>query len=107
MMVLWRVRLKPPGWTLASSLPKPLRLRLARHPARVIRRIARRIADETGDHAAAGDLDPCPDLFAQIQAEAATTWRSPATATSDVCAAPPASARGPSPVLLHPCTRAS
>ena len=51
---------------------------------RVIRRIARRIADETGDDDAAGDLDPCPDLLAQIQAEAVTTWRSPATATSDV-----------------------
>lgn len=34
---------------------------------RVIRRIARRIADETGDYDAAGDLDPYPDLLAQIQ----------------------------------------
>jgi putative transposase len=50
----------------------------------ILDRVIRRIADETGDYGAAGDLDPCPDLFAQIQAGAAMTWRSPATATSDV-----------------------
>ena len=37
---------------------------------RVIRRIARRIADETGDYDAAGDFDPCPDLLASGSASA-------------------------------------
>lgn len=67
-----------------ALLPAPTGTDLLAILDRVIRRIARRIADETGDYDAAGDPDPCPDLFAQIQAEAATTWRSPATATSDV-----------------------
>ena len=67
-----------------ALLPAPTGTDLLAILDRVIRRIARRIADETGDYDAAGDLDPCPDLLAQIQAEAVTTWRSPATATSDV-----------------------
>ena len=67
-----------------ALLPAPTGTDLFAILDRVIRRIARRIADETGDYDAAGDLDPCPDLLAQIQAEAVTTWRSPATATSDV-----------------------
>ncbi len=67
-----------------ALLPAPTGTDLLAILDRVIRRIARRIADESGDYDAAGDLDPCPDLLAQIQAEAVTTWRSPATATSDV-----------------------
>jgi hypothetical protein len=49
---------------------------------RVIRRVARRLADEAGASANAEDADLPPDLFAQVQAEAATTWRSPMTATA-------------------------
>ena len=66
-----------------ARLPAPTGTDLLAILDRVIRCIARRIADETGG----GDddaPDPGPDLFAQIQAEAVTTWRSPATATSDV-----------------------
>jgi hypothetical protein len=56
-----------------ALLPAPTGTDLLAILDRVIRRIVRRIADETGDDAAAGAPDPCPDLFAQIQAEAATT----------------------------------
>ena len=48
------------------------------------------IADETGG----GDddaPDPGPDLFAQIQAEAATTWRSPGSRTTRPRSASPPS----------------
>jgi hypothetical protein len=40
--------------------------------------VAQRLAREEPDDAMADD--PPPELFAQLQAEAATTWRSPATA---------------------------
>jgi hypothetical protein len=41
---------------------------------RIMRRVARRLANET-----VGDIeeDAVPDVLAQVQAEAATTWRSP------------------------------
>ena len=49
---------------------------------RIMRRIARRLAKE----AAADDRDaaPVPDVLAQVQAEAAATWRSPADASRPV-----------------------
>jgi hypothetical protein len=48
---------------------------------RIMRRIARRLANE-----AENDLDeaPAPDVFAQVQAEAAATWRSPAIASTSI-----------------------
>jgi hypothetical protein len=49
---------------------------------RVIRRVARRLANEAGAAAEAEDADLLPDLLPQVQAEAATTWRSPVTATA-------------------------
>jgi len=78
-----------------ALLPAPTGTDLLAILDRVIRRIARRIAEEAGDNDAAGAPDASPDLFAQIQAEAATTWRSPATTPPTSCAAPTASARGP------------
>ena len=41
---------------------------------RIVRRVARRIAREAGDNL---DDDDAPDVLAQVQAEAATTWRAP------------------------------
>ena len=67
-----------------ARLPAPTGTDLLAILDRVIRCIARRIADETGNDGDNGAPDPGPDVFAQLQAEAATTWRSPATATSDV-----------------------
>ena len=61
-----------------TLLPAPAGRDLLAILDRVIRRVARRLAREQPDDAAA-DESP-PELFAQIQAEAATTWRSPATA---------------------------
>ena len=50
---------------------------------RLVRRVMRRLANE-----AVADLDesidPEPDLFAQVQAEAATTWRAPAVGSAPV-----------------------
>ena len=50
---------------------------------RIVRRVMRRLSDE-----AAADLDesidPTLDLFAQVQAEAATTWRAPSVASAPV-----------------------
>jgi hypothetical protein len=42
---------------------------------RIVRRVARRLAAEVHDDT---DVDVVPDVLAQIQAEAAATWRSPA-----------------------------
>ena len=61
-----------------TLLPAPTGRNLLAILDRVIRRVARRLAREQPDDAAA-DESP-PELFAQIQAEAVTTWRSPATA---------------------------
>jgi hypothetical protein len=44
---------------------------------RIMRRVARRLANEAVDDA---PEDAAPDVLAQVQAEAATTWRSPAEA---------------------------
>jgi hypothetical protein len=41
----------------------------------VIRRIARRLANEAGASNDTDDVDPPPDLVAQVQAESATIWR--------------------------------
>jgi Putative transposase len=65
-------------------LPAPTGADLLALLDRVIRRVARRLAHEAGESDDACDADQPPDLFAQVQAEAATTWRSPATATSHV-----------------------
>ena len=50
---------------------------------RIVRRVMRRLADE-----AVADpdesIDATPDLFAQVQAEAATTWRAPSVASAPV-----------------------
>jgi hypothetical protein len=48
----------------------------------VIRQIARRLAKEAAGANDTDDADLPPDLFAQVQAEAATTWRSPPAATA-------------------------
>jgi hypothetical protein len=61
-----------------TLLPAPTGRDLVAILDRVIRCVARRLAREQPDDAAA-DESP-PELFAQIQAEAATTWRPPATA---------------------------
>ena len=42
---------------------------------RIVRRVARRLAAEARDD---DEIDDAPDVLAQVQAEAATTWRSPA-----------------------------
>ena len=59
-------------------LPPPTGRDLLAILDRVIRRGAQRLAREQPDDAMADE--PPPELFAQLQAEAATTWRSPATA---------------------------
>ncbi len=41
---------------------------------RIVRRVARRLAAEARDD---DEIDVAPDVLAQVQAEAATTWRSP------------------------------
>jgi hypothetical protein len=41
---------------------------------RIVRRIARPLADEARDDS---HVDTAPDVLAQVQAEAAVTWRSP------------------------------
>jgi hypothetical protein len=61
-----------------ALLPPPTGRDLLAILDRVIRRVAQRLAREQPDDAMADD--PPPELFAQLQAEAATTWRSPATA---------------------------
>jgi hypothetical protein len=61
-----------------ALLPPPTGRDLLAILDRVIRRVAQRLAREQPDDAMADDLPP--ELFAQLQAEAATTWRSPATA---------------------------
>jgi len=48
---------------------------------RIVRRVMRRLADEAvvdPDES----IDPTPDLFAQVQVEAATTWRAPSVASA-------------------------
>jgi len=49
---------------------------------RVMRRVARRLDREEPDDPALADSPP--ELFAQLQAETATTWRSPASARRSV-----------------------
>jgi hypothetical protein len=49
---------------------------------RVMRRVARRLDCEEPDDPTLADSPP--ELFAQLQAEAATTWRSPASARRSV-----------------------
>jgi hypothetical protein len=61
-----------------ALLPPPTGRDLLAILDRVIRRVAQRLAREQPDDAMADDSPP--ELFAQLQAEAATTWRSPATA---------------------------
>ncbi len=62
-------------------LPVPSNAHVLAILDRIMRRIARRLANEAVD-----DLDeaPAPDLFAQVQAEAAATWRSPAIASTSI-----------------------
>ncbi|HEX2689477.1 MAG TPA: transposase [Kofleriaceae bacterium] len=64
-----------------ALLPAPTGVDLLAILDRVIRQIARRLAEEAGVNNT-DDADLPPDLFAQVQVEAATTWRSPATATA-------------------------
>jgi hypothetical protein len=61
-----------------ALLPPPTGRDLLAILDRVIRCVAQRLAREQPDDAMADDSPP--ELFAQLQAEAATTWRSPATA---------------------------
>jgi hypothetical protein len=63
-------------------LPVPTGADLLAILDRVIRQIARRLAKEAAGANDTDDADLPPDLFAQVQAEAATTWRSPAAATA-------------------------
>jgi len=55
-------------------LPVPTNANVLAILDRIMRRVARRLANE-----AIGDIDEdaAPDVLAQVQAEAATTWRSP------------------------------
>lgn len=67
--------------------------------ARIVRRVAHRLADEARDDS----VDENIEMLAQVQAEAATTWRSPqdgklTVRVSNACA------RG---VRASPCTPAS
>jgi hypothetical protein len=48
---------------------------------RIVRRVARRLADEACDDP---QVEPAPDVLAQVQAEAATTWRAPQDARQQV-----------------------
>ena len=67
-------------------------LRFAMHPVptsadvlaildRIVRRVARRLSRETRDN---DDADTPPDVLAQVQTEAAATWRSPSDAKPTV-----------------------
>lgn len=49
---------------------------------RIMRRIARRLAKDATDDDR--DADPAPDVLAQVQAEAAATWRSPVDTSTTV-----------------------
>ena len=63
----------------------------------------RRLADEVvGDNPGRIDQPP-PDLFAQVQAEAATTWRAPSVASAP-CAAASACAPGTSALRSTPAS---
>jgi hypothetical protein len=66
-----------------ALLPAPTGVDLLAILDRVIRQISRRLAREAAGANDTDDADLPPDLFAQVQAEAATTWRSPATATAN------------------------
>jgi hypothetical protein len=66
-----------------ALLPAPTGADLLAILDRVIRQISRRLAREAAGANDTDDADLPPDLFAQVQAEAATTWRSPATATAN------------------------
>ena len=85
-------------------LPAPTGGELLAVLDRVMRRVARRLDREEPDDPVL--VDAPPELFAQLQAEAATTWRSPATARRSVGGSDRLRA-GASPVLLHSCMRAS
>ena len=50
---------------------------------RIVRRVMRRLAD-AGVADPDESIDPEPDLFAQVQAEAATTWRAPSVGSAPV-----------------------
>jgi hypothetical protein len=63
-------------------LPVPTGADLLAILDRLIRQVARRLAKEATGADDTDDADLPPDLFAQVQAEAATTWRSPAAATA-------------------------
>jgi len=54
-------------------LPVPTNANVLAILDRIMRRVARRLANEAVDD----DEDAAPDVLAQVQAEAATTWRSP------------------------------
>ena len=58
-------------------LPVPTNANVLAILDRIMRRVARRLANEAVDDI---DEDAAPDVLAQVQAEAAATWRSPADA---------------------------
>ncbi len=64
------------------QLPVPTGADLLAILDRVIRQVARRLANEAAGVNDTDDADLPPDLIAQVQAEAAMTWRSPAAATA-------------------------
>jgi hypothetical protein len=66
-----------------ALLPAPTGADLLAILDRVIRQISRRLAREAAGANDTDEADLPPDLFAQVQAEAATTWRSPATTTAN------------------------
>ena len=65
-----------------EMLPVPTNAEVLALLDRIMRRIARRLAND----AAGGDVDEdaVPDVLAQVQAEAASTWRSPMDASTTV-----------------------
>jgi len=89
----WRRRRRPPVWssprpptTASRSRACPRSSAPTSSRSSIASSAASRAASPTRPATSATTTppDPGPDLFAQIQAEAATTWRSPATTTSDV-----------------------
>lgn len=63
-----------------EMLPVPTNANVLAILDRIMRRIARRLAKDAARREL--DEDAAPDLLAQIQAEAASTWRSPANASA-------------------------
>ena len=63
-----------------EMLPVPTNAEVLAILDRIMRRIARRLAEDAGD-GNVGD-NAVPDVIAQVQAEAAGTWRSPRDAST-------------------------